>query len=152
MPTIEQIRAVASKHYDPKKLSAAYGELVRDIAALCGMKVDDEVFQLSAEKEKGPVIPPQLDTPAFRVLWAKWIADRKKARRSITTETLNHHLELLMQCDPDKAIECLEVSAYAGHMTIYNTRYKRNDRSNQGGFVPNSVEAAAKRSTEGFFG
>lgn len=50
-------------------------------------------------------IPHELDTPAFRIRWAEWIADRRERRKPMTARAAEAALKQLSPFGPDDAIE-----------------------------------------------
>lgn len=66
-----------------------------------------------AKKKTGPEsvpIPANLDTPAFRVAWADWIAYRAEKNKELTAKAAELNFESLATLNPEQAIACIHAS------------------------------------------
>lgn len=67
-------------------------------------------------------IPPQLDTPEFRTVWATWIKDRYDRRKAMTPIAAKAQLDKLVKIGPAKAIDCINESLANGWAGLFPER------------------------------
>ena len=63
-------------------------------------------------------LPPDLDTPAFRTTWKKWIAYRRKRKLTCTEQTIDGQLKKLAELGHDHAIEEIEEAIANGWQSV----------------------------------
>lgn len=64
-------------------------------------------------------IPPELDTPAFRVAWGEWIQHRKEKGKSLTPSTASKQLKEVSALGETRAIAAIDYSILKGWLGIF---------------------------------
>ena len=68
-------------------------------------------------------IPEKLDTPAFREVWADWLAHRTKLRKPMTAFAARLQFRKLLKLDPSKAVACVEKSIASGWSDVFEEKF-----------------------------
>jgi hypothetical protein len=66
-----------------------------------------------------PSIPPELDTPSFRVAWAEWIQHRKEKGKPLTPSTASKQLKEVSAWGKERAIAAIDYSILKGWQGIF---------------------------------
>lgn len=69
-------------------------------------------------------IPPELDTPSFRAVWADWLVDRRRRRKAVTQKAATMQLSSLTPLGPDRAIECVQSSIANQYQGLFPDKFR----------------------------
>lgn len=80
------------------------------------------------------LIPPELETAAFREAWAGWLADRAERRLpKYTARALTLQLRRLAEMGPQRAVRAIEWSIAQGYKGIWEPKAESGERGAGGG-------------------
>jgi hypothetical protein len=80
-------------------------------------------------------IPPPLDVPEFRDVWARWLTYRAtRCTPAVTFEGAEMSLRRLAELPPDFAVRCIETSIANGWKGLFPDRFKRGGGGGSRGY------------------
>lgn len=95
-------------------------------------KDKEEEKDKEQEKEKDDGFPEILNTPEFRVEWAKWETHRKEIRKKITPTARNEQLGKLAEMGVLRAISALQHSIASGWQGVFEPYANQSNRGSGG--------------------
>lgn len=110
--------AGAAARWDKREADATCHEVGNAVGTFFA---DAEVKKKKADPA-APVIPLNLDTPAFAAAWADWAKHRKEKRAALTPSTVKQQLTKLANWGHDMAIDSLRESIAQGWTGIFEPR------------------------------
>lgn len=70
-------------------------------------------------KDKGPTIPSELDTPLFKAAWADWNQHRKEKGKKLTPLSVKKQMNQMVKWGVDRAILAINHSITKGWLSIF---------------------------------
>ncbi|QEL14651.1 hypothetical protein [Limnoglobus roseus] len=80
-------------------------------------------------------VPAELDTPAFREVWAEWHAHRRGLRKPITAIAANRQFKKLAPLGPTAAAECVAKSITSGWSDVFPEKFNSGSGTHRPGYV-----------------
>ena len=78
-------------------------------------------------------VPPELDTPAFRAAWARYLQHRRESRKSLTPTACSRALAKLVRWGPERSVAAIDHSVGQGWAGIFEPKQEQDSagRSNR---------------------
>lgn len=96
--------------------------------ALCATSMPPSV----KTKEVQFQIPPELDVPTFREVWASWLRHRKQKHNSVTEEGARRQFKDMVKMGVERAVAAINYSIKQGWTGLYEEKADGRPRSGEG--------------------